>query len=149
MEGNNQLHRLRQIGDDEADAGVKLAGVPLDFGHDAAWNRPALRLIAEAGVVSPDCDRPPVNGTLEKVADTLLQDAVRRQPARVLLAFGPQELVDLGVGKGGIGAEVVPKVALAVAGHDRFEHGSPATRRMDVARTQRRTLQVAKLVEHE
>jgi hypothetical protein len=39
------------------------------------------------------------------MADTLLQNTIGRQPARVLVAFGLQELVDLGVGKGGIGAE--------------------------------------------
>ena len=50
-------------------------------------------------------------------------------------------------GRTGIGAEVAADVTLAVASHDRFKHGSPAVRRMDVARTQRRTLQVAKLVE--
>ena len=81
--------------------------------------------------------RRPTNRTLEKVADALLQQTVGRQPDRVLVVFGLQELVDLGVGKGGIGAEVAAEVALPVAGHDRFEHVLPAVRRMDVARTQR------------
>ena len=79
----------------------------------------------------------------------LLQNAVGRQPDRVLVAFGLQELVDLGVGKGGIGAEVVAEVALPVAGHDRFEHVLPAVRRVNVARTQRAAFQIAELVEHE
>ncbi len=83
------------------------------------------------------------------MADPVLQDSVRRQPDRILVAFGLQELVDLGVGKGGIGAEVAAEVALPVAGHDRFEHVLPAVRRMDVARAQCRTLQIAELVEHE
>lgn len=86
---------------------------------------------------------------LEQIADTLLQNAVARQPDRVLVAFGLQELVDLGVGKSGIGAEVAAEVALPVAGHDRFEHVLPAVRRMNVARAQRRTLQINELVEHE
>ena len=89
------------------------------------------------------------NRALEQIADTLLQNAIGRQPDRVLVAFGRQELVDLGVGKGGIGAEVAAEVALPVAGHDRFEHVLPAVRRMNVARAQRRTLQIAELVEHE
>ena len=89
------------------------------------------------------------NRALEQVADPLLQDAVGRQPDRVLVAFGLQELVDLGVGKGGIGAEVAAEVALPVAGHDRFEHVLPAVRRMDVARAQRTAFEVAELVEHE
>ena len=122
--------------------------MPLDLGHDAAWHCPALGLIAEAGVVSPDRDRRATNRALEKVADALLQQAVGRQPDRILVAFGLQELVDLGVGKGGIGAEVAAEAAL-LAGHDRFEYAPPAVCRMDVARTQRTPLQVAELVEHE
>jgi hypothetical protein len=83
------------------------------------------------------------------VADALLEDAVRRQPDRVLVAFGFEERVDLGAGEGGIGAEVAPQVTLAVAGHDWLEHVPPAIRRVDVARAQRRTLQITELVEHE
>ena len=79
----------------------------------------------------------------------LLEDAVGRQPDRVLVAFGFQELVDLGVGEGSIGTKVAAKVALPVAGHDRFEHVPPAIRRMDVARSQRALFEVAELVEHE
>src|SRR6267142_6188476 len=116
--------------------------MPLDLGNDAAWHRPALRLIAEAGVVSPGRDWGATNRALEQIADTLLQNAIGRQPDRVLVAFRFQELVDLGVGKGGIGAEVAAEVALPVAGHDRFEHVLPAVRRVNVARAQRRTLQI-------
>ena len=86
---------------------------------------------------------------LEQVADPVLKNPIGRQPDRVLVAFGLQELVDLGVGKGGIGAEVAAKVSLPIAGHGRCEHVLPAVRRMDVARAQRRTLQIAELVEHE
>ena len=48
IEGDNTLGGPRQIGDDEADARVQLARVPLDFGHDVARLAPALRLIAVA-----------------------------------------------------------------------------------------------------
>ena len=89
------------------------------------------------------------NRALEQIADTLLQNAIGRQPDRVLVAFGRQELVDLGVGKGGIGAEVAAEAALPVTGQDRFEHALPAVRRMDVARAQRTAFEVAELVEHE
>jgi hypothetical protein len=88
-------------------------------------------------------------GALEQIADTLLQDAVRRQPDRVLVTFSFQKLIDLGVGKGGIGAEVAAEITLPVTGHDRFEHVLSAVGRMDVALAQRRTLQIAELVEHE
>jgi len=63
-----------------------------------------------------------------------LEDAVGGQPDRVLVVFGFQELVDVGVGERGIGAEVAAQVAFPVEGHDRFEHVLPADRRMDVAR---------------
>jgi hypothetical protein len=33
VEGDHALRRTRQVRDDEADAGIKLAGVPLDLGH--------------------------------------------------------------------------------------------------------------------
>ncbi len=74
---------------------------------------------------------------------------MRLAGSRIVYFFGFQELVDLGVGKGGIGAEVAAEVALPVAGHDRFEHVFPAVRRVNVARAQRRTLEITELVEHE
>ena len=36
VEGNDALSRPRQVGDDEADARTKLAGVPLDLGHHSS-----------------------------------------------------------------------------------------------------------------
>ena len=45
-----------QVGHDETDARIKLAGVPLDLGHDAARRLPALRVIAEVGVVPSNLD---------------------------------------------------------------------------------------------
>ncbi len=83
------------------------------------------------------------------MADALLQNAVGRQADRVIAAFGFEERLDLGAGAGVIGAEVAAKLALPIARHDRFEQVLPAVRRMDVARAQRGTLQVAELVEHE
>jgi hypothetical protein len=68
---------------------------------------------------------------------------------RVFVTFRFQELVDLWIGKGGIGAEVAAKVALPVAGHDRFEQAPPAFCRVNVARMQRTPLQIAELVERE
>ena len=66
---------------------------------------PASRLVAEVGVVPPDLDARATDGALEQVADALLEHFVGRQSDGVLQAFGLQNLVDLGVGKGGIGAE--------------------------------------------
>ena len=36
VEGNDALGRPRQVGDDDADARIKLAGVPLDLGHHSS-----------------------------------------------------------------------------------------------------------------
>jgi hypothetical protein len=51
VEGYDTLGRPRQIGRDEPDARIKLAGVPLDLGHDTPrLPPPALRLIAACPV---------------------------------------------------------------------------------------------------
>jgi hypothetical protein len=47
VEGDDTLGRSRQISDDEADARVQLARMPLDLGQDAARLVPTLRLITE------------------------------------------------------------------------------------------------------
>jgi len=80
--------------------------LPLDLGHDAAWLTPALRLIAEAGVVPARLMRWSPDRASQQIADPALQDIVGRQPDRVgnLLSFG--NLVHLGIGEGGIAAEV-------------------------------------------
>ena len=57
VEGDDALGRPRQVGDDEADAGVKLIGVPFGLGHDTARLLPALRLIAETGEVAANLVR--------------------------------------------------------------------------------------------
>jgi len=44
VERDDALGRPHQVGDNEADARIKLAGVPLDLGHDPARLGPALRL---------------------------------------------------------------------------------------------------------
>src|ERR1051325_8868017 len=57
IEGDNTLGRPRQVGDDEADAGVQLARMPFDLRHNMARLVPALRLIAKAGVITRDLVR--------------------------------------------------------------------------------------------
>jgi hypothetical protein len=61
VEGDHALGGSRQVGDDEADARIRLARVPLDFRHHSAGLRPALRLIAEAGIVAAHLMRWPPN----------------------------------------------------------------------------------------
>src|SRR6516225_10633560 len=69
--------------------GYSSPGLPLDLGHDAAWLTPALRLIAEAGVVPAHLMRWSPDRASQQIADPALQDIVGRQPDRVgnLLSF--------------------------------------------------------------
>ena len=60
-----------------------------------------------------------------------------------------QKLVNLGVGEGGVGAEVAAHLAVLVTRDHGFEHVLPAARRMNIARTQRAAFQISKLVEDE
>src|SRR4029077_8886365 len=71
---------------------------------------PSLPPVAEGGVVPTHMVRRAPHRALQQVADPVLQDVVGGQPARVLVVFGLQELV--GVGKGGIGAEVAAEATL-------------------------------------
>ena len=82
--------RSRQVGDDEADAGIKLAGMPLDLGHDTSGFLPGRRLLAEGGMKDPDMVRRSPDGAGQKVRDLLLQDRVGRQADGVGVAFGFQ-----------------------------------------------------------
>ena len=50
VEGDDPVGRARQVGDDEADARIKLAGMPFDFGDYPARLDPASRLIDEIGM---------------------------------------------------------------------------------------------------
>jgi hypothetical protein len=50
VEGDDPLGRARQVGDDKADARIKLAGMPFDFGDHPASLGPASRLIGEIGM---------------------------------------------------------------------------------------------------
>src|ERR1700704_1511530 len=50
VECDDPLGRARQVGDDEADARIKLARVPLDFGDHPAQLGPGSCLIGEIGM---------------------------------------------------------------------------------------------------
>ena len=64
---------------DETDAGIKLAGMPLDLGDHSARLRPACRPVGEIGVVPPDLVRRPSDWALEQIADPVLKDLVGGQ----------------------------------------------------------------------
>jgi D-threo-aldose 1-dehydrogenase len=73
VEGDDALGRPRQVGDDETDARIKLAGVPLDLGHDAPRFLPALRLIGEAGVIPAHLKRRSTHRALSTKVGRLLR----------------------------------------------------------------------------
>src|SRR5215472_5351247 len=80
--------------------------MPLDLGDDPARYLPACRLIVEVRVEPSDLDGRTPDRALKQVADPVLQDAVRREPDRILEPLGFEELVDIGIGKGGVGAKI-------------------------------------------
>ena len=86
---------------------------------------------------------------LEQMGDAFLKHLIGRQPDRVLVALGLQELVDLGVREGGIGAKVAAHVSLPISRDHRLQNIMPAIGGMDVAGRKRAAFQIAELVEHE
>jgi hypothetical protein len=91
VESNDALGRARQVGDDKADARIKLARMPLDFGDHPARLRPASGLIAEISIEPPDFIWRSSDRTLEQVADPALQDLVGRKPDRIFDPLGFQK----------------------------------------------------------
>ena len=106
-----------------------------------AIDRPRRFRSSSSSLYNSVLSRMPSVKPIRQVADPVLQDVVGGQPARVLVIFGLQELV--GIGKGGIGAEVAAEATLPVTGHDRLEHVLLSVRRMDVARAQPTAFEVA------
>jgi hypothetical protein len=88
--GDDPLGRAREVGDDKADARIKLALMPLDFGNHQARLRPASGLIAEISIEPPDFFWWSSVRTLEQVADPALQDLVGRKPDRIFDPLGFQ-----------------------------------------------------------
>jgi hypothetical protein len=78
VEGDDPVGRARQVGDDESDARIKLAGMPFDFGDHPARLGTASRLIDEIGMEPTHLVRRSSDRALEQVADPMLQDLVGR-----------------------------------------------------------------------
>ncbi len=75
--------------------------------------------------------------------DLLLQDRVGRLANGVGVAFGFQDLVDLGLGEGGISAELAAQLPVPISSDHRLENQPPILSAVDVAGTQEATLQFA------
>jgi hypothetical protein len=103
VEGDDIRGRSRHVGDDEADTRIEFARMPFDLGDHPARYRPASGLIGEARIGSAHVIRWAANGAVEQISDPFLQGAVCRQTYGIFDPFGFEKLVDLGIGKSGVG----------------------------------------------
>src|SRR5580704_5823060 len=78
IEGDHTLGGSRHVGDDESNARIKFAQMPFDLGDDAAGFCPTPSLIGEVRIGAPHFVRRPSNRARQQMADSFLQDAVRR-----------------------------------------------------------------------
>src|SRR3954467_2423405 len=110
--------------------------MPLNLGHDVARLVPALRLIAEAGVIAPDLVRWSPDRSLQQISDLILQDLVGRKPDRVACTLGFKKLVDLGIGESCVAPEIQMLHDTPVTRNHRLQQRAPAVSTVDVARPQ-------------
>src|SRR3954467_8247900 len=122
--------------------------MPLNLGHDVARLVPALRLIAEAGVIAPDLVRWSSDRALQQISNLILQDLVGRKPDRVACTLGFKKLVDFGIGESGVTSKIEMLHDAPVTRDARPQQRAPAVSAVDVARSQRTPLNIAKLIEH-
>src|SRR4051812_40037902 len=105
----------------------------LDLGYDMARLVPALRLIAEAGVVTPYLVRWSPDRSLQQMSNLVLQDLVGRKPDRVAGTLGFKKLVDLGIGESSIAPEIQMLHNAPVTRDHRLQQRAPAVSAVDVA----------------
>src|SRR5919112_2999774 len=122
--------------------------MPLDLGHDMARLVPALRLIAEAGIVTSYLVRWSPDWALQQMSDLIVQDLVGRKPDREACTLGFKKLVDLGIGESGIASKIQMLHNAPVTRDHWLQQRAPAVGTVDVARPQCASLDVAELVEH-
>ena len=123
----------RQVGDDEADAGVQLAGVPFHFGDDTAFLVPRSGPIAEAGVIAPYMVRRTASGARQQMGDAFLENSVRFEADGVEETVVFRKRVNVRCGKGGIPSEVAAQVPFPVTLNDRFQNIPSSVSAVDVA----------------
>src|SRR4051812_29923398 len=110
--------------------------MPLYLGHDVAWLVPALRLIAEAGVIAPHLMRWSPDRSLQQMSDLILQDLVGRKPDRVAGTLGFKKLVDLGTGESGVASKIQMLHKAPVTRDHRLQKRAPVVSAVNVARPQ-------------
>src|SRR3954454_4395976 len=106
--------------------------MPLDLGHDVARLVPALRLIAEAGVITPYLVGWSPDRSLQQISDLILQDLVGRKPDRVACTLGFKKLVDLRIGESGVASKIQMLHNAPVTRNHRLQHGTPTIGTMHV-----------------
>src|SRR6516162_61778 len=78
VESNDALGRAAHIRHDEADAGIKFSGMPLDLGDNPPRLGPGSGLIAEIGMEPAHMVRRSSDWAREQIADPALQNLVGR-----------------------------------------------------------------------
>src|SRR4051812_34582825 len=117
--------------------------MPLDLGHDMARLVPALRLIAEAGVITPYLMWRSPDRSLQQISDLILQDLAGRKPDRVACTLGFKKLVDLGIGKSGVSPKIQMLHDAPITSNHRLQQRTPTIGTMDVARPQDTAFDIA------
>src|SRR3954463_2011664 len=107
--------------------------MPLDLGYHVARLVPALRLIAEAGVIAPYLVGWSPDRSLQQISDLILQDLVGRKPDRVVCTLGFKKLVDLGIGESGIASKIQMLHNAPVTRNHRLQQRAPAVSAVDIA----------------
>ena len=123
--------------------------MPFNLGDDPARLRPASGLIGETCLGRPHFVRRPLNGARQKVADPLLQNAVRRQSDRIFDPRGFEEVVNGWIGEASVSPKINARDLATITRHDGLQHIFPAVGAMDIAGAQGASFQIAELVENE
>src|SRR5262245_21224973 len=76
VQSNDALSRAGHVRYDEAAAGIKFSGMPLDLGDHSSRLRPACRLVGEIGVVPPDFVRRPSDRALAQIVEPGREDLI-------------------------------------------------------------------------
>src|SRR5260370_42521569 len=78
VQSNDVLGRAAHVRHDEADAGIKFSGMPLDLGDSPPRLGPGSGLIAEIGMEPAHMVRRSSDRAREQIADPALQNLVGR-----------------------------------------------------------------------
>ncbi len=76
------------------------------------------------------------------MSNAIQQDIVRRKPDHIFVVLSLQELLDLRIRGGGVGAEVAADRSGPVTRDHGLKHILPTICRIDVTRTQRAAFQI-------